>query len=91
MIFLISKIELQLQVTRNHDTKIVDSIISPASISSFTINQYPDNGYTQIIAKETKLNMQFLASFANWDDVIQKQLNIANKEIPFAEICYYCP
>lgn len=94
MIFLFNAIELPILVTRNHNTKKVVPIISPASTSSFTINQYPDNVYTQIVAKQMKktlLNKQLITSFANWDDVLQKQLNIAIKGIPFAEICYYCP
>ena len=94
MIFQFNKIELPILVTRNHELKKVVPIISPASISSFIINQYPDNVYTQIVAKQMKLtplHKQLLDSFANWDDVFQKQLNIAIKGIPFAEICYYCP
>lgn len=94
MIFLFNKIELPILVTRSHEVKKVVPIFSPASISTFTVNQYPDNVYTQIIAKHIKLtplNKQLIDSFANWDDVLQKQLNIAIKSIPFAEICYYCP
>ena len=94
MIFQFSKIELPILVTRNHESKKVVPIISPASFSSFTINQYPDNVYTQIVAKQMKvlpLSNQLNASFENWDDVLQKQLNIVIKGIPFAEICYYCP
>lgn len=94
MIFQFSKIELPIVVSRNHETKKVVPTISPAFFTSFTINQYPNNVYTQIVAKQMKLaplTKQLIASFENWDDVLQKQLNIAIKGIPFAEICYYCP
>lgn len=86
--------EFLLSVNRPFDTKIVETIVTFSSNSSFTIDAYPNNASTEIIAsalKSTSLKDKLVAAVSKWSTVLQKFYEESAKIVKFPELCYYCP
>lgn len=90
-----SYVQFVLEVSRNLDKTIISSVYFDEA-GTFDVKPYPNNAYTQIIAKElnraaSPLNTKFKDSVKEWADILLKYFEKSVREVQFAELCYYCP
>lgn len=65
-----------------------------ASSSKMKVQVYPDNGYTQLTARElmrvANFRFKMTDAFNEWNKIWQDLLDQAMAKYPFPEMCYYC-
>lgn len=88
-------LEYVMEINRNHIERKIVPVIRFSSIGTFTTDQYPNNAYTQIIAKEVKsassLKTKLTDTVTKWSEVLQEFLDKSIQEVKYPELCYYCP
>jgi len=92
------QLQFDMSITRNHTTNDITSEIRYLSIGNqydIVVKLYPNNGYTQLTAREIKQSGTYrepiIESFKNWTVMWRSDLDAAVSEYKFPEICYYCP
>lgn len=101
MMFTFEYLDFDILIMKNHFVKEIVPEIKFKRISPITVRRFPDNAFTQIIGTEvipaafpprkTDANTKFIAAMTQWEGIIQRLYEKAVKEVPFPELCYYCP
>lgn len=101
MIFSITYLDFDVMISRNHFGKEIEPEIKFKRIGAFSIRQFPNNAHTQIIATEVNpaafpirtsdANKKFVGALIQWEGILHRLFEKAVKEVPYPELCYYCP
>lgn len=88
-------VEFIVEVSKSHFSIDILTTVKYSSIGNLKVDQFPNNAYTEIIAKGIKLSPlkeKLTASLSNkWSEMIQKLFETSVKVVKFPELCYYCP
>lgn len=87
-------IRFVLEIRRPHDTRVVETEVFFNSIGKMSIDNYPKNAHTEIIAAElmsSPLKEKLISALGKWSVVFQKLYESSVKIVKFPELCYYCP
>lgn len=84
-----------LTIVKTYATnQITGSLTYITAGSKMTAKVYPDNGYTQLTAREllrvANFRFKMTDAFNEWNKTWQDLLDQAIAEYPFPEMCYYC-
>ncbi|KAG4072469.1 hypothetical protein HA402_004401 [Bradysia odoriphaga] len=92
------QLQFEMKIERNHTTNELNPTIrlyNTGSQNDYVVKVDPNNGYTQLTAKEIKRSIPFRQpiadSFQDWGESWADELATAVAEHKFPEICYYCP
>lgn len=87
-------IEFVFEISKLFSTKEINTKVTYFQIGKTKTSQFPNNAYTEIIAKELNfapLKDKFIGSLIKWSVVFQQLFSPPVEEIKFPELCYYCP
>lgn len=98
LMLLIPETLFDLFIRKDHRTDALTGSLKFTTISNantMRVQVYPDNGYTQLTARELKQVYNFRQNmtdaFNTWNVVWQELLERALLEYPYPDMCYYCP
>jgi hypothetical protein len=87
-------VEFLLAVNRPFDTKMVTTTVDFSYIGSFSIDSFPNNAHTEIIASVLKISPlkdKLFKAISKWSVQLQKLTEVSSRMVKFPELCYYCP
>lgn len=96
--FHLPVLAFHLELSRNHDSMEKTgsmNFLFTAGDADITTRFHPDNGYTQLWAREMRNNAPFrtglVKAFGDWRNSWQELLQDAVNSVPFPDTCYDCP
>lgn len=87
-------LEFVLSIRKNALVDEMETWMNFSSIGSFRAEGFPSNVYTEIIARDVQtkpLKDKIIETVTSWSLMLQKLLAKAAKEVPFPNLCHYCP
>ena len=101
MMFTFASLDFDILIARNHFGKEIVPAITFKRAGPFSIRQFPNNAYTQIIATElnpaafpprkSDANIKLITALSQWEGILQRLYEKAMEEVDFPQMCYYCP
>lgn len=98
VVFTFASLQIDVRIFQNPFDKISKAEATSRLVGSFSAQGFPDNAYTQIIAKEisqssgsTPLKAKLIESLNGWTAVLQTLFEKALLQYGFPEFCHFCP